>query len=418
MVDICTHAGVSTATFYEFFQAKEECVLAAYRLAVARVFAEVPSVNAAESWQPALRGALSALFDALRGDPDAGRMVFVEGLAGGPLVREQARRTQRRCVREVHALLESAAQRFGAPDIPAEALVGGVQGIAARHLRTNSEERLPPLLDGVLDWISSYAVAPGASRWAAAAHLLPAVSPAPGLAAFVAPPQDRPVLLPKGRHGLPDAVVTRIQRARIVDATAAVVVSRGYADATVREIVATAHIARDVFYRNFASKEDAFYAAQQRGTAQLFDVCAEAYFEGESWPERVWNVLATLTQVVAAYPALSRLRIVECYTVGGAAIVDTERLVLQMRVFLHEGHAHARQSGALWALRSEAIVASISRTIEDALLDGEASSLSSRVPGLAFVAIAPFVGPQRAAELLDGLSARSDPANAVAVAGS
>jgi AcrR family transcriptional regulator len=416
MSQLCSQAGISRATFYECFQGKEECMLAAYGTAAARLFAAVPSLKDAGDWQPALRTALSALLEALREDPDAGRVVFVEALAGGPLVRAQARGTQQRCARELEALFETAGRRSAVPDIPVHALVGGVHAMAARYLRTNSEERLPLLLENLLDWISSYVVLPGAPRWTSSPHLLPPLPPSRALAASVAAPADRPAFLPKGRHRLPAGVVLRVQRARIIGGTAKVVSERGYADATVSDIVAASHVARDVFYKSFANKQEAFLAAQQHGTARLVDACAGAYFAAERWPERVWSVLATLTDAIAANPALSYLRIVECYTAGRAAIADTERLVREMRIFLHEGYGYAPHARALPALCSEAIVASIFQMIQRALLEGEAASLPRRVPDLAFVAIAPFVGPQHAAELLEALIAKTSSSNAVAAA--
>ncbi len=81
IAQVSSHAGVSSATFYEQFEDKEDCLLAAYDVARERVLREAARECPAR-WADAARASLTDLSEKLQDDPDAGSMVFVEALAG------------------------------------------------------------------------------------------------------------------------------------------------------------------------------------------------------------------------------------------------------------------------------------------------------------------------------------------------
>ncbi|HWX87030.1 MAG TPA: helix-turn-helix domain-containing protein, partial [Solirubrobacteraceae bacterium] len=62
--------------------------------------------------------------------------------------------------------------------------------------------------------------------------------------------------------------------------------AKGYANATVEDIVAAARMAKPVFYRYFEDKQHAFLEAQQYPLQHILDRCVEAYFTVNEWPER------------------------------------------------------------------------------------------------------------------------------------
>src|SRR5207248_2108093 len=86
--------------------------------------------------------------------------------------------------------------------------------------------------------------------------------------------------------------------------------------------VAAARVARPVFYEHFADKEEAFLEAQEHPTQFILDHCAQAYFSADEWPLRVWRGVATLLALIAANPAISHLRLVECYAAGARAMTS------------------------------------------------------------------------------------------------
>ena len=401
-LSVCSHARISTATFYECFDGLDDCLREAYRVAARRLASAVPEIPASDSWLTGMRAAVSMWLGALRDDPDAARMVLVEGLGGGRDLRAEHRRTMDRCVTAFRSLPAANGRAALSLDIQPEVLVAALQGVAVRCLLTHTEDRLPGLTDDLFAWVCSYLRPAGEPRWVTASHRFgPHPTPGPRLS-----PADRPAAPPRGRHHLPPGVQLRVRRARIIHATARLTRERGYGRVTVGEIVAAAHISRNVFYESFAGKHEAFIAAQDYGSAGLLDECASAYFRGASWPERIWGLLGAVTDMVDSYSDLAHLRLVECYGAGHASIGRTDRLLQQLRTFLHEGNTYRVPGSELSVVAFEAIVAAILQEFRHSLVDDQAERLRRRLPELAFIAIAPFTGPAQAGEIIDDLAAR------------
>jgi AcrR family transcriptional regulator len=401
VAQVTARAGVSTATFYEQFEDKEDCLLAAYRTVAERVFGNVRPVAGDGDWSEAARVALAPLLGALQSDPDAGRVLFVEGLAGGRRIREQRKSVLGEFERRVQAFLDSPPKGGNTLDIPVTAVMGALRNIVSSHLRTHAEDRLPLLVDDALAWLETYAIPAGQTHWSTGPNaLLPAASgQEPDARA------REPSRLPRGRHRLPAGVVARSQRERILHATAEVMMAKGYANATVADIVAQAAVSRDVFYEHFNGKQHAFLEAQQHPTQYILDACASAYFSAQEWPERVWKGLRTLLGLIVANPALSHLRLVECYAAGPAAIRRAEEITRSFTFFLEEGYSYRPQANGLPRLYSEAIVGAIFEIIQRGVAHGEAAQLPRQLPQIAYIAITPFTGHQQAIRLLEQLGA-------------
>lgn len=337
IAQVSAHAGVSSATFYRLFSDKEDCALAAYRTATERVLRQMEPVDPAtvytrEQWSRAAAAALRRLLEAVCADTAAAQLLFVESLAGGARVREERRPVMSMFQKRAQALLSSTPEATATLDIPSTALIGGIRTIVSRHLRTSAEDQLPELAGDLVAWIESYAVAPGRTRWSTGPQ---ARLRAPERAQRTS---SRPRRLPRGRHRLPPSVVARSHRTRLIHAIAEVTFAKGYADATVTDIVSAAGVARQVFYEHFTDKQHAFLEAQHYPAQLIFEKCAVAYFSPVEWPERVWSGLQALLQLVVVHPALSHLRLVECYAAGPAAIRRAEEVTRSFTIFFEEGY--------------------------------------------------------------------------------
>jgi AcrR family transcriptional regulator len=284
-------------------------------------------------------------------------------------------------------------------DLPATALVGAVRSIVSRRLRTNAEDHLPAMVDDLIAWVASYSISAGASAWSTGPHARQPASPRARQQGDRARPR-----LPRGRHGLPAGVVARSQRTRIVYATAEVTRTKGYANTTVADIVAQAGVARDVFYEHFTDKQHAFLEAQQHPTQHIVDTVAAAYFSSPEWPERIWKGLSALVELIASNPAISHLRLVECYAAGPAAIRRAEEITRSFTVFLEEGYSYRPEAQLLPRLSSEAITGATFEVIQRHVAREDYPGLVQRLPQIAYVVIAPFAGPQEAAHLVEHLS--------------
>ncbi len=398
IAQISSRAGVSSATFYEQFADREECMLAAYRSATERTLALMASSLQEGEWASAARPAFTELLASLEADPDAGRVMFVEAPAGGPKLRAEMRAVLEAMEQNAEVLLDGAPAGGATLDIPGRALLGGVRHVVSRHLRTHSEDRLPQLTEEMLAWMACYAVPASAGRWSASgAALLPT---SPVRARDGSAEAHEPERLPRGRHGLPPAAVARNQRGRILLATAAVTMEKGYAGTTVADIVSSAGVAKEAFYRHFRDKEHVFLEAQEHPTQQILDTLVMAYFSAEEWHERIWRGLGTLLELIAANPVMSHLRLVEAYSAGSESARRAEESTRSFTIFLEEGYRRRSEAGELPRLFSQAIAGAIFELIQRDVARGQTAELPRRLPQLAYIAMAPFLGPAAAIEAI------------------
>lgn len=413
VAQITAHAGISSATFYELFSDKEECALAAYRASTRRMLAEMRPIDpdaiaGYEAWSQAAVAGIRRLLDAVCADTDAARLLLVESLGGGPRVREERRVVMGVFQDRARALLAATPPEAPRIDLPPVALIGAIRTIVSRHLRMSSEDQLPELAEELVAWLRSYEVSPGRTLWS--------MGPRARLRASrnsVPAPAPEPKRLPRGRHRLPPSVVARSHRTRIIHATAQVTREKGYADATVADIVSSAGVSRQVFYEHFADKHHAFLEAQHYPAQHIFDSCAAAYFAPSSWPERIWNGLQALLELVVVHPALSHLRLVECYAAGPAAIRRAEEVTRSFTIFFEEGFGAGGGRDPHSRLFSQAITGAIFEVIQRHAARDELELLPLLLPQLTYIAIAPFTGAEAAIDTIGELIARDAEEHAV-----
>jgi AcrR family transcriptional regulator len=376
-----THPRSHAATFDERLGNREDRVLAAYRAVAERVFAEIRPAVGASDWSEAVRVALGGPLRVLQSDPNAGRLLFVEGLAGGRRIRAERKRVLEEFDRHVQAFLDSPPKNGSQLDIPAIAVMGALRAVVSSHLRIHADDRLPLLVEDGPAWVKSYAIPAGQERWSTGPRALLAVAPTP-----------------------PTSLLALSQREQILQATAEVMMAKGYAHATVTDILAQAAVPEDVFHEHFTSKQHAFLEAQQYPTQFILDTCAAAYFSAQEWPERIWNGMRTLLGLIVSNPAIAHLRLVECYAAGPAAIRRAEEITRSFTFFLEEGYSYRPQNHQLPRLYSEAIVGAIFEIIQRNVAHGKATQLPRHLPQIAYIAIAPFTGPEQAIRLLEQFS--------------
>ena len=408
IAQVSATAGVSRATFYEQFEDKEACLLAAYQTAAERLLTQALPVStngkwSDAAWSDAAADTLRQLALALRLHPEAGRLLFVERLAGGDRARETRRFVINAFERRVQEFLDSTPQGAETLDVPPIALVGAMRSIVARYLRTHGEDELPALADDGVAWVRSYAVPAGREHWSTSPN---ALLQAPPEAQRRTASGRRPRRLPRGRHGLPAGVIARSQRTRIIYGTAEVMMAKGYENTTVTDIVAAAGVSREVFYEHFSDKQNAFLEAQQHPTQHILDTCAAAYFSVPDWPERIWKTFDALLGMIAENQALSHLRLVECYAAGPEAIRRAEEITRSFTIFMEEGYSYRPQARELPHLCSHAIAGAVFEIVQRHVARGDCPGLLQRLPQLTYIAIAPFTGPEEAVRLLSELKAR------------
>jgi AcrR family transcriptional regulator len=145
VAEVIIRARISRRTFYEIFDDREECFLAAFDAALARVAEPVLAAHAREgAWHERIGGALQALLGALDAQPMLARLLVVEALAAGPRALER-----RAAVIDSLALAvdqgRGASRRGRDPGpLAAEGIVGAVFGVL--HARLLQRGPRKPLL--------------------------------------------------------------------------------------------------------------------------------------------------------------------------------------------------------------------------------------------------------------------------------
>ncbi len=132
---IVARSGVSRRTFYELFADREDCFLAAFDDAIARIGSVVvPAFEAERSWRAGVRAAVIALLEWLEGDPATGRLVIVESLAAGAKALARRQGVLGQLVPFVERGRAEGRRGEGPPPLTAEGVIGGVLSVLHSRL--------------------------------------------------------------------------------------------------------------------------------------------------------------------------------------------------------------------------------------------------------------------------------------------
>ncbi|HET7120660.1 MAG TPA: TetR/AcrR family transcriptional regulator [Solirubrobacterales bacterium] len=155
VVDVIGVAGVSRKTFYELFDSKEDCFLAAYDGLLENLLRDTATAfesRPGASWAERAATGLRALLEHLAEHPEEARFAIVEVLAAGP--KALARRDA--ALRQFTGFLEAgrAETSIELPGITSLALAGGVNELLYSEILHGAAGRLPSRLPDLVYWIT------------------------------------------------------------------------------------------------------------------------------------------------------------------------------------------------------------------------------------------------------------------------
>jgi AcrR family transcriptional regulator len=205
--------------------------------------------------------------------------------------------------------------------------------------------------------------------------------------------------LPAGRHGYSREQVEHHQRERLIAGLAAAVAEKGYAAATLTDIVRHAKVSRRVFYANFESKEQCFLAAFEVVVEHLHELVAEAVEDVDGWPCQTIAATRAVLAFLAAEPDLARLCLVESRGAGPAVTARFNEAVGELAPLLAQGRAERPEGERLPDSTEDSTIGSLVSLVHRKVAAGEAAQLPDLLPDCAKLALLPYLGPVEAARL-------------------
>lgn len=375
VADLVELSGVSSRSFYQHFADKEECFLATMEeiLAIARrqLLRELQADGDPRGRVEATGAALAEM--CVR-QPAAARLCMVESFSAGERAQARINEVLGRATKLLQATLEQIPGRGGMPPQLTRGLLGGAAGVLARRLARGEARSIPEIAPQLAGWLFSIPPPPVALRSPARRNRVRATG-SPPFAALV--PGER-----------------------ILRAFAAAVAEKSYAATTIADVAAAASISQNTFYAHFRDKEDAFYAALDSSGAQLAAATLPAVRRGPPWPAAVRVAMEAAFAFLAAEPAFAHLQAVEVLALGGPAIEARDRQGTEVLALLRSLAAEAPREIEPVAL--EATLAAIDSLLYEWVRKEGAPRLPELVPYAAYLALAPLLGPEGAAEVACG----------------
>ena len=399
-------AGVSRPTFYEYYGDRESCLAEALEQISAELIATVATAVAAGPADLAINGALSALLAFADDEPAKARLIFDDSMRAGGTALD----IRDRCIYAGAEIIDAAHEDLDdqaiIPQIPTPIFLGGLYRLLAPRLRAGQTGH-HALHGSALAWSQRYCE--GGPGWA------PWQEPRAPLKSIVL---SRP---PPGIRGGLGARTRResseLRRRRILQAISELARRDGYDRLTITQIAAAAGTHPRLFTKQFPVKEQAYVALHELYYQQVMAVAASAYSSGYSWERRIWDMTRNAAQYLDENPETAWATFVGGYTAGEQTIAKIENGTMSFTLYLQEGclrEAADQGKGVSEGRPSAIMLEGIARTVfevgyrqvRDAQQAGApvgaTTAFSRKVPQVAWIALASFLGAAEARKLIEG----------------
>ncbi|HUB35311.1 MAG TPA: TetR/AcrR family transcriptional regulator, partial [Solirubrobacteraceae bacterium] len=269
--------------------------------------------------------------------------------------------------------------------------VGGVRHVVFSRIREARATELRTLADEVLDWVESYRSPASTRLRVVALKEPPEISPEP--AAFLSGDD---------------------KRTRVLGSVVHLTLDEGYAELTDPQIAQFAGISTEAFHKQFRSKEECYLAVVDEFTREA-TASVEAALDGApTWPVAVHRAVRAFVEHITAHPALLRIAFVDLFEVGSGMIDRMTASVERFTTLLAQSGPEPRRA-------PEVLPEVLTGAIWD-IISGYASNervrfLPCLTDHIAFVILAPYVGPKGAVDTIEACRYGPRTIPAVSVAG-
>lgn len=148
-------ARTSRATFYKYFEDREDCFAQAHHDAVEWLYRRLTGVAKRQpTWRAGLRAAMAELLEFCANQPEIARALFVEAHAAG----ERALSQRRELMERLSHALDSARREIPSrqappPPVTSSFIVGAIDALVCAKLMEGEAERAPEMLPGLLHFV-------------------------------------------------------------------------------------------------------------------------------------------------------------------------------------------------------------------------------------------------------------------------
>lgn len=149
--NVLTRAGISRPTFYEQFEDKEDCFLAAFDAASSRMRErmEAAVTESGSSWRDQLRSGIAELLHYIADEPQEARLVIVEARASSPAGLQRRDKLLDRFAGCIDALVREDLDEPPSA-IAAAGVVGGIESVVYARLQKGETDELDALLPSLM----------------------------------------------------------------------------------------------------------------------------------------------------------------------------------------------------------------------------------------------------------------------------
>jgi AcrR family transcriptional regulator len=173
-------------------------------------------------------------------------------------------------------------------------------------------------------------------------------------------------------------------RQRLLDGMAEALTRQPYAELTIADIVARAHVSKRTFYEQFSGKEACLLALCEQTGAQTLATLAAHYRLDDDWVQQLRNVTHAYLTGLSARPALLKALYVELLTLGDAGMAMRRRMCQRFADFLlMQAAAHRAlepRKRPMSPALAMAVVGGINELILMAIEQDRAGSLNELTP--------------------------------------
>lgn len=168
ITEIVKVASVSSKAFYENFDSKEDCFLAAFDAVLGHLREIVVAAVASEqAWPARLVVALRTLLGFFAAEADLARLCLVEPVTATPRVAAHFREVVIECIPALRTGRGERVENAELPESTEDSLLGGLVVLTSRAILAG--EPLPPLLPDLVEFVLAPYLGPDTARELAAA---------------------------------------------------------------------------------------------------------------------------------------------------------------------------------------------------------------------------------------------------------